>query len=111
MFYFVWHKDWVPQPVANRHKHPARYGDWRLFISGIEAETGIPPDNVIDLAARGFNHPYDPEKTGATGEEILAVFAEISHPDYVQTGAEGKLLKSQGQYLRETLFPPTSEDL
>jgi hypothetical protein len=98
--YYIYHKDWVPEPVAARHQHPAIYGDWRLFVSGIERETGIPPTNVMDVAGMDL-----------TGDELLNLFAVISHPDYVQTGAEGQLSESQGRYLRNMLFPPTSDEI
>ena len=108
--YYVYHKDHVPEQVAARHKYPAIYGDLRLFISGIERETGIPPDNVIDVKGMGFNHPYNADEAGLTGEQLLALFAGISSPDYVQTGAEGQLLEAQGHYIREMLFPPVDEE-
>jgi hypothetical protein len=72
--YFIYHKDWVPEAVAARHKYPAIYGDWRLFVSGIERETGIPPTNVMDVAGLAL-----------TGEDLLNLFAVISHPNYVVT--------------------------
>ena len=109
--YYVYHKDWVPEPVDIRHKFGATYGVWRLYVSGIERETGIPPTNVMDVAAMGFNHPYDPEGTGLTGEQLLGLFARISVPDYVQTGAEGHLSTAQGKYIQKILFPPTAEEL
>ena len=108
--YFVYHKNWVPEQVAARHKYRAVYGDFYLFISGIERETGIAPDNVLDVAGMGFNHPYDAEAEGLTGEQLLALFAGISAPSYVQTGAEGQLLEAQGKYIREMLFPPVAEE-
>jgi hypothetical protein len=98
--YYIYHKDWVPESVAARHQYPAIYGDFRLFVSGIERETGIPPTNVMDVAGMDL-----------AGDELLAIFATISAPDYVQTGAEGQLLESQGRYLREMLFPPTSDEI
>ena len=108
--YYVYHKKWVPELVAARHEYPAVYGDLRLFVSGIERETGIPPDNLIDVAAMGFNHPYDAESTGLTAEQLLALFASISDPNYVHTGAEGQLLTPQGKYIQKILFPPTDEE-
>tara|TARA_R110002126_G_scaffold34517_3_gene106809 strand:+ start:2504 stop:2848 length:345 start_codon:yes stop_codon:yes gene_type:complete len=107
--YYIYHKDHVPEQVANRHKYHAIYGDFYLFISGIERETGIPPENVLDVASMGFNHPYDPEGEGLTGEQLLALFANLASPDYVQTGAEGHLLEPQGKYIQEMLFPPAEE--
>jgi hypothetical protein len=108
--YFVYHKDWVPESVANRHQNNAVYGDFHLFVSGIEIETGIAPTNVLDVAGMGFNHPYNPEGIGLTGDELIALFTHISSPDYVQTGAEGQVSKAQGRYIRDTLFPPVSEE-
>jgi hypothetical protein len=98
--YFIYHKDWVPKSVAARHQHPAIYGDWRLFVSGIERETGVPPTNVMDVASMDL-----------TDDQLLAIFATISAADYVQTGAEGQLSESQGRYLRDMLFPPTSDEI
>jgi hypothetical protein len=100
MSYFIYHVDCIPKPVENRHPRYARYGMWGLFVSGIERETGIPPTNVMDVAGMGL-----------TGDKLLAIFATISAPDYVQTGAEGQLSESQGRYLRDMLFPRTSEDI
>jgi hypothetical protein len=108
--YFVYHKDWVPESVAARHQYPAIYGDFRLFVSGIERETGISPTNVMDVAGMGFNHPYNPDAAGLTGDELIALFTHISSPDYVQTGAEGQLSEAQGRYIRDTLFPPVNEE-
>jgi hypothetical protein len=98
--YYIYHKDCVPESVAARHQYPANYGDFRLFVSGIERETGIAPTNVMDVASMDV-----------TDDELLAIFATISAPDYVQTGAEGKLSESQGRYLRDMLFPPTSDEI
>jgi hypothetical protein len=98
--YFIYHVDWIPKPVENRHPKYARYGMWGLFVSGIERETGIPPANVMDVAGMDL-----------AGEDLLNLFAVISHPNYVQTGAEGQLSESQGRYLRDMLFPPTEEDI
>jgi hypothetical protein len=98
--YYIYHKDWVPESVAARHQYPAMYGDFRLFVSGIERETGVPPTNVMDVAGMEL-----------TGDELLNLFANISHPSYVQTGAEGQLLESQGRYLRDMLFSRTSEEI
>jgi hypothetical protein len=109
--YYMYHKDWVPELVALRHKHPAVYGDFRLFVSGIERETGIAPTNVIDVASLGFNHPYEAGVVGITGAELVAMFEAIAAPSYVRTGAEGQILESQGKYIREMLFPPTLEDI
>jgi hypothetical protein len=97
--YFVYHKDWVPESVANRHQNNAVYGDFHLFVSGIEIETGIAPTNVLDVAGMGLE-----------GDELIALFTHISSPDYVQTGAEGQVSKAQGRYIRDTLFPPVNEE-
>jgi hypothetical protein len=97
--HFIYHEDHVPESVANRHRHNAKYGVWDLFVSGIERETGIAPTNVIDIASMQI-----------TNDELVALFTSASSPNYVQTGAEIHMLNTQSRYLRDTLFPESNED-
>jgi hypothetical protein len=100
IMYFVFHEDCVPESVANRHKWPAIYGPWRLFISGIERETGIPPTNVLDVASMLI-----------TNDEFIELFTDTSSPRYVPAGAEVQLSGLQGIFLMGMFSPPTSEDI
>ena len=97
--HFAYHEDHVPEPVANRHRFNAVYGVWHLFVSGIERETGVAPDDVIDVANMQI-----------TNDELIALFKRASSPEYVQTGAEVQLLDSQTHHIRDVLFPLSHGD-
>ena len=109
--YYIYHKDWVPFPVSNKHKWPARYGDFNLYVESLEIITGVPAENIEDLSLAGLNHPFVADEPGVTGPQLDDLIMGYMHPSAVQIGAEGHIQKLQAHYLYKTRFKPIeSED-
>lgn len=114
--YTIYNKKLAPDELKSKQIHAPTYTDKSiadsidvlLFVYTLEDVTGTPADNIIDVAAMGFNHPYSEEGEGLTAEQLDGMVDNLLTSN--QLGSEIQMSKPQGRYLYDTRFKPESAE-
>jgi hypothetical protein len=98
--YYIYDTAHAPAELTKLHPFAATYSTITLFVTG-----AANPPAIVNIAAQGFNHPYDPDETGLTAAELNARVDELLAQSPASS-SEVWISKVQADYLYDTRFGP-----
>ena len=104
--YYVYHTPYAPAELTALHPFAATYLTITLFVTG-----AANPPSVVNLESLGFNHPFAEGAEGLTAEQLDSMVNSLFATTPPPTAAEVRIRQDQADYIYETRFKPTGDDI